>query len=75
MPGLRPAKMTKADRSVAARKANRGEVVDDAPEGERARKQRKLDLDLPSLDGDDAARRMKKKMVEHMASASEFNIG
>jgi len=75
VPGLRPAKMTKADRSVAARKAKRGEVEDKAPEGERARKQRKLDLDLPSVDDDDAARRMKKKMKEHMAVASEFNIG
>ncbi|KAH6676281.1 P-loop containing nucleoside triphosphate hydrolase protein [Halenospora varia] len=73
VPGLRPAKMTKADRSVAARKAKRGEV--EAPEGERVRKQRKLELDLPSVNGDDAARRMKKKMKEHMAVASEFNIG
>jgi ATP-dependent RNA helicase DDX31/DBP7 len=75
VPGLRPAKMTKADRSVAARKAKRGEVEDKAPEGERARKQRKVDLDLPSVDGNDVARRMKKKMKEHMAAASEFNIG
>ncbi|KAE8448628.1 ATP-dependent RNA helicase dbp7 [Mollisiaceae sp. DMI_Dod_QoI] len=74
VPGLRPAKMTKADRSVAARKAKRGEVEDKAPEGERVRKQRKLDLDLPSVD-DSAAKRMKKKMKEHMAVASEFNIG
>ncbi|TVY27293.1 ATP-dependent RNA helicase [Lachnellula hyalina] len=74
VPGLRPNKMTKADRSVAARKAKRGEVEDKAPEGERARKQRKLDLELPRAD-DDAARRMKKKMKEHMAVASEFNIG
>jgi ATP-dependent RNA helicase DDX31/DBP7 len=76
VPGLRPSKMTKADRSVAARKAKRGEVDEEkAPEGERVRKQRKLDLDMPSVDGNDAARRMKKKMKEHMAVASEFNIG
>ncbi|KAF8858339.1 P-loop containing nucleoside triphosphate hydrolase protein [Acephala macrosclerotiorum] len=74
VPGLRPAKMTKADRSVAARKAKRGEVEDKAPEGERVKKQRKLELDLPSVD-DSAAKRMKKKMKEHMAVASEFNIG
>ncbi|KUJ16304.1 DEAD-domain-containing protein [Mollisia scopiformis] len=74
VPGLRPAKMTKADRSVAARKAKRGEVEEKAPEGERVRKQRKLDLDLPSLN-DSAAKRMKQKMKEHMAVASEFNIG
>ena len=76
VPGLRPAKMTKADRSVAARKAKRGEQSEEkAPEGERVRKQRKLDLDLPAMDGDDMARRMKRKMKEHMATASEFNIG
>jgi ATP-dependent RNA helicase DDX31/DBP7 len=75
VPGLRPSKMTKADRSVAARKAKRGEVEDKAPEGERVRKQRKLDLDLTSVDSNDAARRMKKKMKEHMSSANEFNIG
>src|ERR1700681_457204 len=75
VPGLRPEKMTKADRSVAARKAKRGETEEKAPEGERARKQRKLDLDLPNIDGHDAAKRMKKKMLEHMAGANEFNIG
>jgi ATP-dependent RNA helicase DDX31/DBP7 len=75
VPGLRPAKMTKADRSVAARKAKRGEAEDKAPEGERVRKQRKLELDMPSVDSNDAVRRMKKKMKEHMSSASEFNIG
>ena len=75
VPGLRPAKMTKADRSVAARRAKRGEVEEMAPEGERVRKQRKLDLDLPAVDGNEAAKRMKLKMKEHMASASEFNIG
>ncbi len=75
VPGLRPQKMTKADRSVAARKAKRGEVPDRAPEGERVRKQKKMELDLPKVDGNDAARRMKMKMKEHMAAASEFNIG
>jgi ATP-dependent RNA helicase DDX31/DBP7 len=75
VPGLRPAKMTKADRSVAARKAKRGEVEDKAPEGERVRKQRKIELDLPAVDGNEAAKRMKMKMREHMAAASEFNIG
>lgn len=75
VPGLRPDKMTKADRSVAARKAKRGETVEKAPEGERVRKQRKLELDLPSADGADVAKRMKRKMMEHMSAASEFNIG
>ena len=75
VPGLRPEKMTKADRSVAARKAKRGETEEKAPEGERARKQRKMDLDLPDVDRNDAAKRMKKKMLEHMSGANEFNIG
>ncbi|KAA8571237.1 hypothetical protein EYC84_000570 [Monilinia fructicola] len=76
VPGLRPAKMTKADRSVAARKAKRGEKEEEkAPEGERVRKQRKMELDLPTVDSNEAAARMKRKMKEHMASASEFNIG
>lgn len=75
VPGLRPAKMTKADRSVAARKAKRGEMEDKAPEGERARKQKKMELDLPHVDGNDAAKRMKRKMLEHMSGANEFNIG
>jgi ATP-dependent RNA helicase DDX31/DBP7 len=76
VPGLRPAKMTKADRSVAARKAKRGDTGEEkAPEGERVRKQRKLELDLPTVDGNEVAARMKRKMKEHMASASEFNIG
>ncbi len=32
-------------------------------------------LDLPPSDGQDAAKKMRSKMKEHMASASEFNIG
>ena len=74
VPGLRPAKMTKADRSVAARKAKRSDV-EEKMEGERERKDKKMKLDLPSVDGNDVARRMKRKMQEHMAAASEFNIG
>jgi ATP-dependent RNA helicase DDX31/DBP7 len=67
--------MTKADRSVAARKAKRGEVEDKAPEGERVRKQRKLELDAPTVDSNEAAQRMKRKLKEHMSVSSEFNIG
>lgn len=74
VPGLRPAKMTKADRSVAARKKARGEV-DDKVEGELERKQRKLDRDVPTVDGGNVARMMKKKAKEHASLASEFNIG
>jgi ATP-dependent RNA helicase DDX31/DBP7 len=81
VPGLRPSKMTKADRDMAMRKAKReeGGVVekeDKAPEGERVRKARKERLDAPRAeDQADAAKRMKRKMMEHMASAAEFNIG
>ncbi|KAH8809034.1 P-loop containing nucleoside triphosphate hydrolase protein [Xylogone sp. PMI_703] len=76
VPGLRPAKMTKAERSVSSRKAkNRDEKEEKAPEGERERKQRKLELDLPPVDTNDAAKRMRMKMKEHMAGANEFNIG
>lgn len=36
---------------------------------------RKEDLDLPPSEGLDAARKMRAKMKQHMAGASEFNIG
>jgi ATP-dependent RNA helicase DDX31/DBP7 len=81
VPGLRPSKMTKADRDVAMRKAKRekegkGTVEDKAPEGEHVRKARKEMLDAPKAeDQADAAKRMKRKMMEHMAGAAEFNIG
>ncbi|CAF9913684.1 ATP-dependent RNA helicase dbp7 [Imshaugia aleurites] len=35
----------------------------------------KGDLNLPPSDGQDAAKKMRSKMKEHMAGASEFNIG
>ena len=75
VPGLRPRKMTKADRSVAARKAKRGEVEDQATDSERVRKQRKMEMDIPTNDGKEAAKRMKMKMKEHMSASIEFNIG
>jgi len=81
VPGLRPKAMTHADRSVAMRKAKRGDNTDrdgneKAPEGEYARKKKKEERDRPKeVDAGDAARRMKRKMMEHMGAASEFNIG
>ena len=82
VPGLRPGKMTKSDRDMAMRKAKREkegglvEKEDKAPEGERVRKARKEKLDAPKAEGQaDAAKRMKRKMMEHMVSAAEFNIG
>jgi ATP-dependent RNA helicase DDX31/DBP7 len=88
VPGLRPKAMTRADRSVEERKKRRemkgraggtvglSEAEDRAPEGERARKARKEAMDKPRAENvDDAAKRMKRKMMEHMSSAAEFNIG
>ena len=45
----------------------------DGPIGEK--RLGKGDLDLPPSDGQDAAKKMRSKMKEHMAGASEFNIG
>ncbi|OBT43504.1 hypothetical protein VE00_06781 [Pseudogymnoascus sp. WSF 3629] len=81
VPGLRPKAMTHADRSVAMRKARRGDNTDrdgneKAPEGEHARKKKKEERERPrDVNEDDAAKRMKRKMMEHMGAASEFNIG
>lgn len=40
-----------------------------------AERRSNADGDLPPSDGQDAARKMRAKMKEHMAGASEFNIG
>ncbi|CAD6504732.1 BgTH12-07968 [Blumeria graminis f. sp. triticale] len=74
VPGLRPSKTTKADRSVASRKARKGEE-EKAPEGERIWKQKKLDLNLPNLESNDSVKRMKRKIKEHSSAINEFNIG
>ncbi|KAI9821805.1 MAG: ATP-dependent RNA helicase dbp7 [Pycnora praestabilis] len=39
------------------------------------RRPRRIDRELPRTDGQEAVRKMKIKMKEHLASASEFNIG
>jgi ATP-dependent RNA helicase DDX31/DBP7 len=80
VPGLRPATVSNADRDVAMRKAakrakDEGENEDKAPEGEMVGKARKAELGAPRAeDKADTAKRMKRKMMEHMASAAEFNI-
>ncbi|RKF78434.1 ATP-dependent RNA helicase dbp7 [Golovinomyces cichoracearum] len=74
VPGLRPAKASKADRSALVRKLKKGEVDNVAPEGERIRKQKKLELDMPKVDIDDASKRMRKKIQQHMSAVTEFNI-
>lgn len=66
-------KSTKRDHGEKRRSVNFGGGGGDASGGER-RPGRK-DLDLPPSDGQDAAKKMRSKMKEHMAGASEFNIG
>ena len=39
------------------------------------KKTHRTDHDVPMTDGQEAARKMRAKMKEHMAAASEFNIG
>lgn len=68
VPGLRQSKERTAREHKAQRK---GRVLDG---GER-RKASRNDHDVPMTDGQEAARRMRMKMKEHMAGASEFNIG
>lgn len=86
IPGARPGKVTTADRKVAERKKARAakdaregkvaDVGDVAPEGQMARQKRLRERDtIKEVDVNDAARRMKMKLKEHMAGASEFNIG
>ncbi|RKF73914.1 ATP-dependent RNA helicase dbp7 [Golovinomyces cichoracearum] len=74
VPGLRPAKASKADRGALVRKLKKDEVDNVAPEGERIRKQKKLELDMPKVDIDDASKRMRKKIQQHMSAVTEFNI-
>ncbi|KHJ33326.1 putative atp-dependent rna helicase dbp7 [Erysiphe necator] len=74
VPGIRPVKVSKAERNMKGRKASHKEGEEIAPEGERVRKQRKLDLDLPKTEPDDASIRMRRKVQEHMSAANEFNI-
>ena len=68
-------KATKRDRGEKRRlgNGNSGGGGGDSSVGEL--RHGKEDLDLPASDGQDAAKKMRSKMKEHMASASEFNIG
>lgn len=63
-------KATKRDRGEKRRVGNGG---GDISLGEK--RPGKEDLDLPPDDGQDPAKKMRSKMKDHMASASEFNIG
>lgn len=62
---------------VAAKKSNhRGEREGKGNANARAEKKaRKGESEIPRTDGQDAARKMHSKMKEHLAAASEFNIG
>ena len=79
----RPGNMGRGDTAGSGRSSQRshGEkkgVVDGTGAGEtsaRDKGSRKGDLDPPPESGQDAAKKMRSKMKEHMASASEFNIG
>lgn len=88
VPGARPGKVTTADRKVAERKKARaakdaasgsGKIreEDKVPEGEMVRKRRARERELgnTAVNGDDAAKRMRAKMREHMSAGAEFNIG
>jgi len=68
VPGLRQSK----ERTAKEHKAQRRGTASDG--GER-RKASRNDHDVPMTDGQEAARRMRMKMKEHMAGANEFNIG
>ncbi|KAL9134249.1 MAG: hypothetical protein Q9175_004576 [Cornicularia normoerica] len=63
-------KSTKRDHGEKRRLVNGG---GDRSVGEK--RPGKEDLDLPPSEGQDAAKKMRSKMKEHMAGASEFNIG
>lgn len=63
-------KSTKRDHGEKRRLVNGG---GDRSVGEK--RPGKEDLDLPPSVGQDAAKKMRSKMKEHMAGASEFNIG
>ncbi len=70
VPGLRQSK----ERTMKEHKAQRrGPERSTAGGGER--KSSKADHDIPMTDGQEAARKMRLKMKEHMAGANEFNIG
>lgn len=70
VPGLRQSK----ERTTKEHKAQRRGTERKASDGGLRRASRN-DLDTPMTDGQEAARRMRLKMKEHMAGANEFNIG
>lgn len=53
----------------------KGNLVDAGKERAVEGRSLRIDLDGPSMGGQDAARKMRAKMKGHMATAEEFNIG
>lgn len=70
VPGLRQSK----ERTTKEHKAQRRGTERTASDG-GARKTSRNDHETPMTDGQEAARKMRMKMKEHMAGANEFNIG
>ena len=71
--GGRPTKRDEGEKRKFV-KGSKGGGADGDGSG-REKRTGKEDLDLPPSDGQDAAKKMRSKMKEHMAGASEFNIG
>ena len=70
VPGLRQSK----ERTAREHKAQRRGTERTASDGGE-RKASRNDHEIPMTEGQEAARRMRMKMKEHMAGANEFNIG
>ncbi|MCJ1234793.1 ATP-dependent RNA helicase dbp7 [Varicellaria rhodocarpa] len=66
----KPSSRNRSTRQSGASKSGAGEKV---ATGKAQR--RDGDLDSPSTDAQEAAKKMRKKMREHMAGVNEFNIG
>lgn len=62
---------------TATRRRGTNKAGSDGTRGQHASQSRlrRMDGEGPTSDGQDAARKMRAKMKEHMAIASEFNIG
>ncbi|KAL8930932.1 MAG: hypothetical protein Q9208_000033 [Pyrenodesmia sp. 3 TL-2023] len=73
----RPGQFGRGEKAGATRGRQRGEKESrerDAHARSGA-KVEKRDLEVSNVDGQDAARKMRSKMREHLAGANEFNIG
>ncbi|MCJ1224831.1 ATP-dependent RNA helicase dbp7 [Toensbergia leucococca] len=68
-------KTARKGQAIQRRVISKGEGGDGGHDAIGERKSARAGLEAPTTDGQDAARRMRTKMREHMASANEFNIG